>query len=306
MIFKMKKILLLSAFVVASFITNAQKAGKILVQEDKGKSFQLGSEKSVQTVLKAVDAFNAIDHDAEVKLWSDEYVKRSGESHKKAVATLKSVSNKPMAIVPIKVEGSNREIVMVQSTEDRVFKNGSKQNLNLLEMFFIDKAGKIENVVQYSSIPANNEFGKTSGGKYIAEKPGSEGDGRSFQFSNRGEVAAIENFVKAYNAMDAQGVAAILADVVTIYGFDGSVSKLTKENIPALFTNYKSLDWKPTYILPFKLKDTDPVSGIVVYSTEKRVSKDGTVWDKNLMELFSFNLDGKIDSVTQFSREKSK
>jgi len=49
MIFKMKKILLLSAFVAASFITNAQKAGKILVQEDKGKSFQLGSEKSVQT-----------------------------------------------------------------------------------------------------------------------------------------------------------------------------------------------------------------------------------------------------------------
>lgn len=303
----MKKLLLLSAFVAASFITNAQqKAGKVLVQEDKGKSFQLGSEKSVQTVLKAVDAFNAIDHDAEVKLWSDEYVKRSGESHKKAVATLKSVSNKPMTIVPIKVEGSNREIVMVQSTEDRVFKNGSKQNLNLLEMFFIDKAGKIENVVQYSSIPANNEFGKTSGGKYIAEKPGSDGDGRSFQFSNRGEVVAIENFAKAYNAMDTQGVAAILADVVTINGLDGSVNKLTKENIPTLFTNYKSLDWKPTYILPFKLKDTDPVSGIMVYSTEKRVSKDGTVWDKNLMELFSFNLDGKIDSVTQFSREKSK
>jgi hypothetical protein len=66
------------------------------------------------------------------------------------------------------------------------------------------------------------------------------------------------------------------------------------------------LEWKPTYIIPFKLKDTDPVSGIMVYSTEKRVSKDGTVWDKNLMELFSFNLDGKIDSVTQFSREKSK
>jgi hypothetical protein len=34
--------------------------------------------------------------------------------------------------------------------------------------------------------------------------------------------------------------------------------------------------------------------------------KDGSVWEKNLVELFGFNLDGKIDSVTQFSREKTK
>ena len=105
-------------------------------------------------------------------------------------------------------------------------------------MFFIDEAGKIENMVQYSSIPATNEFGKTSGGKYIESKPGSEADGRALQFSNRGEVAAVENFAKAYNAMDVQGVAAILADVVTVNNIDGSISKLTKENIPTLFTNY--------------------------------------------------------------------
>jgi len=301
----MKKLVLLSAFVASAFISNAQKAGKIFVQEDKGKSFQLGSDKSVQTVLKAVEAFNAIDHDAEVKLWSDEYVKRSGEGHKKAVETLKSVSNKPMAIVPIKVEGSNREIVMVQSTEDRVFKNGSKQNLNLFELFFIDNAGKIENTLQYSSIPASNEFGKTSGGKYIASKPGSEVDGRSLQFSNRGEVAAIENFAKAFNAMDVQGVATVMADVVTLNGFDGSSNKITKDMLPGIFAAYKSLDWKPGLIIPFKLKDTDPASGIMVYSTMKSVAKDGTVWDKSIVELFGFNLDGKIDSITQFSREKS-
>jgi hypothetical protein len=302
----MKKLLLLSALVATSFITNAQqKAGKVLVQEDKGKSFQLGSEKSVQTVLKAVEAFNAVNHDAEVLLWSDEYVKRGGEGHKKSMETLKSVSNKPMAILPIKVEGSSKEIVMVQSTEDRVFKNGSKQNLNLFEMFFIDEAGKIENMVQYSSIPATTEFGKTSGGKYIESKPGSDVDGRALQFSNRGEVAAIENWAKANNAMDVQGVFAVLADVVTVNNIDGSISKMTKESLSSWFANYASIDWKPIIILPFKIKDTDPASGIMVYSTEKRVKKDGTVWEKNLMEIFSFNLDGKIDTVTQFSREKS-
>jgi hypothetical protein len=59
-------------------------------------------------------------------------------------------------------------------------------------------------------------------------------------------------------------------------------------------------------ILPFKLKDTDPVSGAMVYATEKRVLKDGTVWEKNLVEFFRFNLDGKIDSVEQFSRGLKK
>jgi hypothetical protein len=210
-----------------------------------------------------------------------------------------------MAMVPIKVEGSSNEIVLVQSTEDRVFKNGSKQSLNLFEMFFIDEAGKIENMVQYSSIPAANEFGKTSGGKYIERTPGSEANGRALQFSNRGEVAAIENWAKANNAMDVQGVFAVLADVVTVYNIDGSIHKMTKESLSSWFANYASIDWKPIIILPFKIKDTDPASGIMVYSTEKRVKKDGTVWEKNLMELFSFNLDGKIDTITQFSREKS-
>jgi hypothetical protein len=219
--------------------------------------------------------------------------------------TLKSVSNKPMAMIPIKVEGSSNEIVLVQSTEDRFFKNGSKQSLNFFEMFFIDEAGKIENMVQYSSIPATNEFGKTSGGKYIDSTPGSEVNGRALQFSNRGEVAAIENWAKANNAMDVQGVFAVLADVVTVNNIDGSINKMTKESLSSWFANYTSIDWKPIIILPFKIKDTDPASGIMVYSTEKRVKKDGTVWEKNLMEIFSFNLDGKIDTITQFSREKS-
>jgi hypothetical protein len=54
------------------------------------------------------------------------------------------------------------------------------------------------------------------------------------------------------------------------------------------------------------LQNTDPVSGIIVYSSEKRVLKDGSVWDKDLIEVFRFNLAGKIDQITQFSKEKTK
>ena len=302
----MKKLVLLSAFVASAFMVNAQKAGNVFVGDNQGKPFQLGSDKNMKTILEAIKAYNAVNHDAEIALWSEEMIKKGGEGHKKSMETLTSVTNKPMAILPVKVQGSSDEVVMVQSTEERSFKNGSKQNLNLFELFYIDKAGKISNMQQYVNIPATNEFGKTSGGKYISSKPGSEANGSSLQFSNRGEVAAIENLAKAWNAMDVKACADIIADEVSIEAYDGTKSKLTKVMLPAEFAQYKSLDWKPGLILPFKLTNTDPASGILVYSSEKRVLKDGTVWDKDLVELFGFNLAGKIDSITQFAREKTK
>jgi hypothetical protein len=302
----MKKIVLLGAFIASAFMVNAQKAGKIFVGNSQGKPFQFGSEKSSNTVLEAVKAYNAVNHEAEVALWSDEMVKKDGENHKKSMESLKSVTNKPMAILPLKAEGQENEVVLLQSTEERIFKNGSKQNLNLFELFQIDKSGKIAGFTQYYSVPATNEYGKSSGGKYISNKPGSESDGKTLQFSNRGEVAAIENFAKAYNAMDVKGVQALMADAIKIEGFNGEKITLTKEMVPAMFAEYKSLEWKPGLIMPFKLTNTDPASGIIVFSNEKRVLKDGTVWDKNLVELFGFNLDGKIDSVVQFSREKTQ
>ncbi len=302
----MKKLVLLSAFVASAFMVNAQKAGNVFVGDNQGKPFQLGSDKNMKTILEAIKAYNAVNHDAEIALWSEELIKKSGEGHKKSMETLTSVTNKPMAILPVKVQGSSDEIVLVQSTEERSFKNGSKQNLNLFELFYIDKAGKISNMQQYVNIPATNEFGKTSGGKYISSKPGSEANGSSLQFSNRGEVAAIENLAKAWNAMDVKAFADIIADEVSIEAYDGTKSKLTNAMLPAEFAQYKSLDWKPGLILPFKLTNTDPASGILVYSSEKRVLKDGTVWDKDLVELFGFNLAGKINSITQFAREKTK
>jgi hypothetical protein len=302
----MKKILLVGTWVASALIVNAQKSGQIFVGPSQGKSFQFGSEKSSKVVLDAVKAYNKVDADGEAALWSEEMVKKNAESHKKSMETLKSVTNKPMAIVPLKAEGQANEVVLLQSSEERIYKNGSKQNLNLFELFQIDKSGKIAEFTQYYSIPANSEYGKTYGGKLISYAPGSDPKGRSVQFTNRGEIEAIENFAKAYNAMDVKGVEALIADEVSIEDFDGNKTKFTKNMIPAMFAEYKSFDWKPGFILPFKVKDTDPASGIIVVSMETRVFKDGKVWDKNLVELFGFNLAGKIDQIVQFSREKTK
>ena len=56
-------------------------------------------------------------------------------------------------------------------------------------------------------------------------------------------------------------------------------------------------------IVPLKIYDTDPLAGVTVYSTEKRVGKDGSVWEKKLVEWFYFDIDGKIQAFDQYAQD---
>jgi hypothetical protein len=298
----MKKFILLGAFIASTISLSAQTAGKIFSGPNAGKVYQLGSEKSSQIVLDAVKAYNSNSSAAEMALWTEEMQKTGGDFNRKWHSSMKSLNDVPISILPIKVQGSTDEIVLLQSVEDRVANDGSKQKMNLFELFTVNKAGKVSNFQQYSTIPSTNEFGKTSGGKWITTNPADENNGRSFQFSNRGEIAAIEKWVKAYNAMDAAGVYEVVADEIKTVDFEGKKAVLKKSDWPTYFAMFKSLEWKPDMILPFKITNTDPVSGILVSSTEKRVLKDGTVWEKKMIEFFTFNLEGKISKAEQFAR----
>lgn len=297
----MKKIILFVGFAVSTFSISAQTAGKIFSGPNAGKPFQLGSQKSVQIILDAVKAYNSNDSDKELTFYSEDMQKKMSEYNHKAHAYAKTLNDVPAAILPLKVPGSTDEIILLESVENREAKNGSKQTLNLFEIFKVNKAGKIVDFKQYSSIPPTNEFGKTSGGKYFTKDPANEVNGRSFQFSNRGEVAVIEKLNKAYNAMDINTMTELFADKINITDFDGNKMVLDKKDLHLLIDPYTSLNWSLIAILPFKLTATDPASGIMVTAREKRVFKDGTVWDKTLAEFFSFNLEGKIDGVEQFS-----
>jgi hypothetical protein len=115
-------------------------------------------------------------------------------------------------------------------------------------------------------------------------------------------VEVMEKFNKAYNAFDIPATMEFFADTVKITDFDGNKITLLKKDIPAIFTEYKSMDWKIDAILPFKIAYTDPASAIMVISTEKRVMKDGSVWNKSLVEYFYFNNEGKISGIDQYSR----
>lgn len=301
----MKKIVLLGALVASTLSVTAQTtAGKIFSGPDAGKGFQLGSEKSSQAILDMVKDYNANDSEKDLSHYSPEMQKKTGDFNKKWHAYAKKINNVPYAILPIKVVGSTDEIVMLQSTEEREAIDGSKQKMNLFELFKVDKSGKISDFNQYYSIPKSNEFGKTEGGKFITADPKNEVNGRPFQFSNRGEVEAIEKLNKAYNAMDITASLDFFADKVTITDFDGNKVVVTKNDLRAMFDGYTSLDWKINGILPIKIAYTDPVSGVFVTSTEKRVSKNGSVWHKSLVEIFQFDLNGKISGIEQYSRPK--
>jgi ketosteroid isomerase-like protein len=47
---------------------------------------------------------------------------------------------------------------------------------------------------------------------------------------------------------------------------------------------------------------TDAASGVIVYGNETRVMRNGKKWQMDLMEIFYFDLDGKISSIVQFAR----
>ena len=113
-------------------------------------------------------------------------------------------------------------------------------------------------------------------------------------------VETLEKFFVDYNNMDGEAVAGYFADEWTFRAATGGTFQRTNEDMKSAFDNYSSVQWTP-----LKIYDTDSESGVTVYSTEMRVMKDGTVWEKGLVELFFFDLEGKISSVEQYAREIS-
>ena len=304
----MKKLVLLIAIIAitSNLMAQAPTAGKIFIStKNVGKKFQLGTDKAVDVVLNNIKAYNLNDG-SDVAQYVDDANPASLQSMiRNWHNTMKSLNEVPHAAFPIKVQGGKNETVFILADEDRVYKNGSTQKLSVIELFEVTPEGKIASFDQFTQIPTSNEFGQTTGGKMFA--PGNAKlDGATFQFSNRGEVETMEKFMKAYNVMDVATCASLMADSVKIHDFDGNILFLTKAMLPSVFGEYSSLDWKPLSMIPLKITDTDPSSAILVNATEKRVFKNGTVWEKELLESFFINKAGKISEIYQYSKGLDK
>ena len=281
-------------------------AGKWMGEgEFLNKPILLGDDDAMETVLKAIEAYNAGNSELELSYYSDEYKKKNGAFTKEWHETTTKLNMKPWVMFPIRIKGDDRTQVLSWSVEEREWKNGSKQKQNLMEIFVVNKSGEISGFNQWRRNYPDNEFGLATGGKFFG-KTKSEYTGRKLVFSNRGETEIIEKFIKAYNKKDSKTCKTFFIDGAIVEGSDGSSTAFTHEMWNSYFDSYSEILWNPYDIVPLKIYNTDPASGVSVQGRETRTLKNGNVWDKEIVDYFYFNLDGKINRVVQYERSLNK
>tara|TARA_B100001250_G_scaffold222151_1_gene190519 strand:- start:224 stop:1216 length:993 start_codon:yes stop_codon:yes gene_type:complete len=286
-----------------------ESAGEFAPGEDNelnGSAYVLADDKYMDIVQASTDAYNARDWDAMKALYRDDFVENSAEGMTNYFDNeVESLNMEIFAMLPVKIKGSDIARVLTWSVEDRTFQNGSKERHNLFEIYYIDEEDKLGGWNQWYRPDPDSEFtthGLPEGGKFFGRGE-SEYAGRPLVFSNRGEVETLEKMFTDYNNMDGEAVSGYFADTWTFRQAVGGTTEMTSEALKSVFDELESVTWTPFSMTPLKIKDTDPQSGVTVYSYEKRVSKDGTVWEKELVELFYFDLNGKISGVEQFQRD---
>jgi hypothetical protein len=306
-----KKLLLTSMFSTLMIIScdstvnyeNVGSSGKFMPGGDNklnGNAYVLADDKYMDLVQTSTDAYNAKDWDAMKALYTDDFVEWGKESMPKYFEEIDSLDMDIFAMVPVHLKGDDKKMVFTWSTETRKWKNGSKERVQLFEIYNINDDDKLMGWNQWTnkvSNPAFTDHGLSSGGKFIGQDEGNENSGKPFVFSNRGEVEVMEKFFEAANNMDVEGFMNFVTDPFTFNG-----QELSSKDVKELFAARESQEWKPWAMLPIKIGDTDPASGVIVYSTAEVKGKDGDSWKAELSETYYFDLNGKISSVSQYSR----
>ena len=222
------------------------------------------------------------------------------ENYSKWLNSMESISMKPYKIIPLHQKDGDFKQILAWSEEERVYKNGSYEKLDLMEQFVLDDKGKVRSFKQWKAIDSAN-FGKSYGGKFFGKEK-NQNTGRPFVFSSRNETKIIEDFVASYNKMNIDEMKNAFADEFILNDYEGQKVKYKKSELDNFFKPFKSVSWKLNAIIPIKIANTDAASGVIVRGTESRVFKNGRKWNKELMEVFYFNLEGEISSIEQFAK----
>ncbi|MDA8818880.1 hypothetical protein N9N15_01295 [Flavobacteriaceae bacterium] len=297
-IYIMKSLLLITTLLIVS----CNNSGGVWLGEgeNSGKPYTFGSEQDIMTLQKLAGAYSEKNADELSKYYSEEYMNdKRKENYSKWLNSMESITMKPYKIIPLQNGGNFRQ-VMAWSKEERVHKNGSYEKLDLMESFVLDNDGKVKSFKQWKAIDSVN-FGMSYGGKFFGNEK-NENTGKPFVFSNRNETQIIENFVENYNNMDTEGMKEAMAEEFTLNDYRGQKTNYKKSDLDEFFKPLKSVNWKINAIIPIKIANTDAASGVIVRGSESRVFKNGRKWDKELMEIFYFNLEGKISSMEQFAK----
>ena len=102
--------------------------------------------------------------------------------------------------------------------------------------------------------------------------------------------------------MDTEGMKMAFADEFVFNDYRGQKATYKKSDLANFFKPFRSVNWKLNAIIPIKIANTDAASGVIVRGTESRVFKNGRKWNKELMEIYYFDLEGKISSMEQFAK----
>lgn len=283
---------------------SVESSGKFIPGEDNelnGNAYVLANDKYMDLVQASTDAYNAKDWEAMKALYNDKFVEGYDEAMPKYFEEMESLDMNIFAMIPIQLKGDDKKMVLTWSTENRKWKNGSKERVNLFEIYNINDEDKLMGWNQWTNKASNPDFtdhGLASGGKFIGKDEDNENSGKSFVFSNRGEIEVIEQFFEAANNLDVEGFMKFMTDPFTFNG-----QELSMKDVKQLFASRESQEWKPWAMLPIKISNTDPASGVIVYSTAEVVGKNGNSWKAEVSETYYFDLDGKISAITQFSRD---
>jgi len=127
------------------------------------------------------------------------------------------------------------------------------------------------------------------------------------EISNQGEIDLITNMIAEYNKMNIDGFTAFFADSCEFLDLNSNLHTLKHEDFKNAFSKMDSVKWTPTAIVPLKLVNDESFfggksrTGTVVHSVERRYKKDGSVWEKELIEVFYIK-NNKIIVVNQFGK----
>ena len=187
------KILIFTILSSCWITAQISEAGKWLGKNElKDNPYELASDEYMELTLESVAAYNKNDVEKELSFYDKAYADNAREFMTKYHGEFKSVKMEPWAMIPVRVKGSDNVNMLVWSTENREWNNGSKQKVYLMEVFTFNKDKKINNFNQWRRYDPKNEFGLPYGGKFYGKKD-NEYTGRNLVFSNRGEVEAIES-----------------------------------------------------------------------------------------------------------------
>ena len=284
-----------SAIILLASSASAQKLVKAGTLVEKNTPWYFANDNVSEIVLNAIKAYNNMDAKAYLSYFDADYVKANTDRVYKEFASFKAVNRKVNIVIPVRTEGwPNQTEVQIYCDLDREYKNGSKHKQQEHRVYIVnDSSKKISGVWGSLILDNKNEYGLPNGGKVFMKN-----DTTTMTLSNRGEVETIESLVKDWNKMDGKAIGKYFDDTVNITTNEGRKLKIANSQWANIFDDIQSIEWKLGMIIPGKITNTDPESGIIVLSSFKEKRKDGTAKHVSSYHWFMYGVNKKINGVS--------